>query len=849
LLYDNIHDITFRRNVVVDITHNANIGMPGVKFENNTFYRLANQLSGISIGGSLSRGDASMTSLVNNVFLAGGSRADVAGDSSGFYGTGGASFSSEVVGIFVTNEGIGGTIANNIINDLRIGYLDSNNYPTNKFTSLSGSTKLVLSSTYLPYQNQIYQAITTALNNNRAVTTEDFAFLPSNISKSNLITELKQGYIDSNGKILIKGKAINNINDFVISESYLTYKDKLYQRFQETKSLDESIRNTFYADYNYVAGSQASGFSSKQSRNCDGTGMVIEFNFCELHGINGGDPKLQNINNPIGPDGIPFTLDDGLKPLPTSPLCAKGYGGADIGAYSCDPTKVLVGSSSYQPPQPPQSSYTLTVTKSGTGSGTITSNPSGINCGTDCTETYTSTTNVILTATPTTGSVFAGWSGACTGTGTCTITMNSNKTVTATFNPQQQPTPTPINGQCGPAAKTYTSTETFPQGSYCSAGTPNPTNPTNPSPGSSTTWTCQGQNGGNNANCSATRQSSTATATTSQPIYPIISNINISQITQNSATISWNTNEPTKSRVEYGKTTNYGTTTQLTTNYSTSHSITLQNLEPNTTYNFRIRVINQNNSETIVANRTFTTAPVPPSSSSTGGSSGGSSGSGGGSSSTTNSSNVSGGGSSSSSGSSGGSGSSVNAGEEVSTTIPTPPPIPTPTPTSTSTSTSTQITIPTPIPTLPLPRITKIETTRQLTLGSRGEDVKNLQKSLNELGFNVSQSGLGSSGQESNYFGIKTREALKKLQCQYQITCSGSSWGVLDNKTKDKINELLSQKTTTTTQNNTTPTPKPVDEATRQAIIKQIQAQIQLLLQQVNQLLIKLNELKQKTGR
>jgi len=82
--------------------------------------------------------------------------------------------------------------------------------------------------------------------------------------------------------------------------------------------------------------------------------------------------------------------------------------------------------------------YLLTVSKTGTGNGTVTSNPSGINCGLDCSETYNQGTSVILTATASSGSTFTGWSGACSGTGTCSVTMNSDKTVTATFNQQVQ---------------------------------------------------------------------------------------------------------------------------------------------------------------------------------------------------------------------------------------------------------------------------------------------------------------------------------------------------------------------------------------------------------------------------
>ncbi len=76
--------------------------------------------------------------------------------------------------------------------------------------------------------------------------------------------------------------------------------------------------------------------------------------------------------------------------------------------------------------------YTLTTSKS--GSGTISSSPSGISCGTDCSQSYASGTSVSLSATPSSGYVFSGWGGSCSGTGSCTVSMTSNKTVTAVFS-------------------------------------------------------------------------------------------------------------------------------------------------------------------------------------------------------------------------------------------------------------------------------------------------------------------------------------------------------------------------------------------------------------------------------
>ena len=76
----------------------------------------------------------------------------------------------------------------------------------------------------------------------------------------------------------------------------------------------------------------------------------------------------------------------------------------------------------------------LTANVAGSGTGTVTSDPAGIDCGADCTEVYSIDTLVTLTADPGDESHFAGWSGDCSGSdSTAAVTMGADKTCIATF--------------------------------------------------------------------------------------------------------------------------------------------------------------------------------------------------------------------------------------------------------------------------------------------------------------------------------------------------------------------------------------------------------------------------------
>ena len=99
-----------------------------------------------------------------------------------------------------------------------------------------------------------------------------------------------------------------------------------------------------------------------------------------------------------------------------------------------------IASAAASPPQNatvPPTTYTLTITLAGTGSGTVTSTPAGISCKPTCSASFAAGTSVKLTTAPAKGDYLSGWSGACKGTSACTVVMNGNLSATATFNINQ----------------------------------------------------------------------------------------------------------------------------------------------------------------------------------------------------------------------------------------------------------------------------------------------------------------------------------------------------------------------------------------------------------------------------
>jgi DNA-binding beta-propeller fold protein YncE len=147
----------------------------------------------------------------------------------------------------------------------------------------------------------------------------------------------------------------------------------------------------------------------------------------QLYVTNGGSNNVSAFS--IGPGG-------GLTAIPASPFTV---------APGANPIGVAI-----------TPLHRLTVSKNGSGSGTATSSPSGIDCGGTCSARFAAGSMVTLTATPDSGSTFAGWSGAgCSGTGTCMVTMGSDRAATAAFTAQPPPPQPPSPSGCPDPAGAY----------------------------------------------------------------------------------------------------------------------------------------------------------------------------------------------------------------------------------------------------------------------------------------------------------------------------------------------------------------------------------------------------------
>jgi len=166
--------------------------------------------------------------------------------------------------------------------------------------------------------------------------------------------------------------------------------------------------------------------------------LGVALNGTTLNNVWGGTSSVSNGVLTLRP--VDYNANVAPAASVTLGFCGNGTGQPALQTFD------VVGGGTSTP-----TTYALTVTRTGAGSGTVTSSPAGVNCGSTCSASFASGTVVTLTATPASGSTFDGWSGACTGAATCTVTMSAARTVTASFGTTTAP-PSSIAVNAGGAA-------------------------------------------------------------------------------------------------------------------------------------------------------------------------------------------------------------------------------------------------------------------------------------------------------------------------------------------------------------------------------------------------------------
>ncbi len=104
------------------------------------------------------------------------------------------------------------------------------------------------------------------------------------------------------------------------------------------------------------------------------------------------------------------------------------------------------------------------------------------------------------------------------------------------------------------------------------------------------------------------REISPTTSTVSDKTPPVLNNISSQNITTNNSTLTWTTDEPADTQVEYGLTTAYDQTTRLDSSLVTNHSVKIEGLSEGSTYHYMVNSSDAAGNIVFSRDRTFTTA-------------------------------------------------------------------------------------------------------------------------------------------------------------------------------------------------------------------------------------------------
>jgi hypothetical protein len=232
-------------------------------------------------------------------------------------------------------------------------------------------------------------------------------------------------------------------------------------RLREDSPVITVIYGTVTSTSSVTAGVQASGTGPFTQFNCNGTGGTITSGLR----VDYLPSRALNVLKGGGGTGTVTSADPGIN---CGATCGAGFadgtnevltatpdaGSRFAGWIDCDSQNGATCTMSMTSDKTVTATFnavhTLSVATTGSGSGSVSSNPSGVNCGAVCSVLFDEGTAVTLTAAPGSGSTFTGWSGGgCSGTDPCVVTMSADQNVSANFDqtpaaPPAPPGPPPV---------------------------------------------------------------------------------------------------------------------------------------------------------------------------------------------------------------------------------------------------------------------------------------------------------------------------------------------------------------------------------------------------------------------
>ncbi len=160
--------------------------------------------------------------------------------------------------------------------------------------------------------------------------------------------------------------------------------------------------------------------------------------------------RVDGAGQVLDPDGIMLSTEAASE---VTPAIAAGASGRYLLVYGRPRHEAPFGGSPRVLARLVTTRASLTIGRSGSGSGEVTSAPAGIDCGSTCSYAFDVPVVVTLTAAPSAGSRFAGWIGQCSGTNAVvSLTLDGPRSCAATFvSPADGPVPPPRGQGCSQA--------------------------------------------------------------------------------------------------------------------------------------------------------------------------------------------------------------------------------------------------------------------------------------------------------------------------------------------------------------------------------------------------------------